>query len=35
VDGMKKDTMAKAAEEAVKSTTWLPTLLRVPEHPVG
>ena len=29
--GMKKDTMAKAAEEVVKGTTWLPTLLRVPE----
>jgi hypothetical protein len=27
--------MAKAAEEAVKGTTWLPTLLRVPEQPAG
>jgi ParB family chromosome partitioning protein len=35
MDGMKKDTMAKAAEEAVKGTTWLPTLLRVPEQPAG
>ena len=31
MDGMKKDTMAKTAEEAVKGTTWLPTLLRMPE----
>jgi hypothetical protein len=29
MEGMKKDAMAKAAEEAVKGTTWLPTLLRV------
>jgi hypothetical protein len=32
---MKKDAMAKAAEEAVKGTTWLPTMLRVPEQPAG
>jgi ParB family chromosome partitioning protein len=35
MDGMKKGSMAKAAEEALKGTTWLPTLLRVPEQPAG
>jgi ParB family chromosome partitioning protein len=35
MDGMKKDTMARAAEEAVKGTTWLPTLMRVPEQSAG
>jgi ParB family chromosome partitioning protein len=31
MDSLKKEPMAKAADDVVKGTTWLPTLLRVPE----